>query len=152
MKTRIVTVGFGLALSLCSACAPDAGREPDEDRAAQAIVRTTNSPFCPGKTLDSCPSSKAAKWRTDIHEWVEADVPESEIRERLQERVPGFDLKPKPVTSGWLIPLAALVLSTLWFVVMSSRLRRKKPARRQSPLANDATFDARLDEELAQID
>jgi hypothetical protein len=133
-------------------CAPEVSTEPDDSRVVQSIVRTTNSPFCPGKTLDSCPSPKAAEWRADINAWVDAEVPESEIRERLQERVPGFDLKPKPLSSGWIIPLVALIVSTLWFFVVSRRLRPRAGTPATPPATDGDSFDTRLDEELARID
>ena len=133
-------------------CAAEPTADTDDSRTVQAIVRTTNSPFCPGKTLDSCPSPKAAEWRADINQWVEADVPEAAIRERLQQRVPGFELKPQPVASGWLIPLVAVLVSTLWFVVMSRRLRRRTRLVERAPIDRHRSFDSRLDEELAQLE
>jgi hypothetical protein len=144
-----VVVAFGVGAS----CAPESEVESNDSRAVQAIVRTTNSPFCPGKTLDSCPSPKASEWRTDIHEWVEADVPPAEIRDRLQRRVPGFDLKPKPLASGWLIPLLALIVSTAWFAFVARRLRpRRRTSSAPAPPPKTPAFDTRLDEELARLD
>jgi len=126
---------------------------PSESRQVQTIVRNTASPFCPGKTLDSCPSPKAAEWRQDINEWVAEGVPEAEIRNRLQDRVPGFDLTIPPVKWGWIIPMLAVALSTLWFVVMARRVRKRAGATRASPSpdAEDA-LNARLDEELARLE
>ena len=126
---------------------------PSESRQVQTIVRNTASPFCPGKTLDSCPSPKAAEWRQDVHEWVAEGVPESEIRDRLQARVPGFDLSIPPVKWGWVIPLLALILSTSWFVVMARRFRRRGASQRHRPrVQSQDALDARLDHELAQLD
>jgi cytochrome c-type biogenesis protein CcmH/NrfF len=129
---------------------------PVEDRAesqqVQAIVRTTNSPFCPGKTLDSCPSPRASEWRQDINEWVAAGVPDEEIRARLQERAPGFDLTIAPVESGWLIPMVAVLLSTLWLLIVGRALRGPAPPPRSRPPSNYASLDARLDEELARLE
>ena len=118
----------------------------------QAIVRNTASPFCPGKTLNSCPSPKAGEWRRDIREWVVDGVPEPEIRDRLQARVPGFDLSIPPVKSGWVIPVVAVALSTLWLVVMARRFTRRRAS---SPAVQTPTqalaLDVRLDEELARL-
>jgi cytochrome c-type biogenesis protein CcmH/NrfF len=126
---------------------------PDEGRQVQSIVRNTASPFCPGKTLNSCPSPRAGEWRRDIRGWVEEGVTGPEIRDRLQARVPGFDLSIPPVKSGWVIPAIAVVLSTLWFVVMARRFRGRGGRRRQvEALKHDQTLDARLDEELAALD
>jgi cytochrome c-type biogenesis protein CcmH/NrfF len=125
----------------------------DEGRQVQSIVRNTLSPFCPGKTLNSCPSPKAGEWRRDIREWVEAGVPEPEIRDRLQARVPAFDLNIPPVKSGWVIPVIAVVLSTLWFVVMARKFRGRGGPRRQAEAPpQNQDLDARLDEELAALD
>ena len=141
-----------MILVLIVGCAPARADETTESRQIQAIVRTTNSPFCPGKTLDSCPSPRAAEWRQDINEWVGEGVPENEIRDRLQDRVPGFDLRPAPVKSGWIIPVAAVLLSTLWLVLVARALRAPSPPRRSRAPMKDATLDARLDEELARLE
>jgi cytochrome c-type biogenesis protein CcmH/NrfF len=135
-------------------CTSVPGRDPPtESRQVQSIVRNTASPFCPGKTLDSCPSPKAAEWRQDIHDWVAEGVPEPEIRKRLQERVPEFDLSIPPVKWGWVIPAAAAALSTLWLIVMARRFRARVGARSKSaPALQGDDLDARLEEELARLD
>src|SRR5690606_7766162 len=44
---------------------------PDEQsRRAAEIYKTTMSPFCPGRTIDACPSPYATEWRDDIRQWV----------------------------------------------------------------------------------
>lgn len=143
----IVLFAFGCA------SVPAEEASSGESRQVQSIVRNTLSPFCPGKTLDSCPSPRAGEWRRDIRDWVEDGVPEPEIRDRLQSRVPTFDLNIPPVKSGWVIPAIAVVLSTLWFVVMARRFRGrgKQSAPAEAPPA-DQDLDARLDEELAALD
>jgi cytochrome c-type biogenesis protein CcmH/NrfF len=149
MRITLVAA-FLLALGYASVSAQDT---PTESRQVQSIVRNTASPFCPGKTLDSCPSPKAGEWRRDIRAWVADDVPEPEIRDRLQARVPGFDLSIPPVKSGWVIPVVATALSTLWLLVMARRFRgRGAERRRADALTPDLALDARLDEELAGMD
>jgi len=148
---RIATISaLLLAFGAASASAEET---PAESRQVQSIVRNTASPFCPGKTLNSCPSPKAGEWRRDIREWVGEGVPEPEIRDRLQARVPGFDLSIPPVKSGWVIPAVAVVLSTWWFVVMARRFRRRSAAKpKVEAPTQDPTLDTRLDEELALLD
>lgn len=143
---------IAVAALLVVGCQGVSVEEAGESRQVQSIVRTTNSPFCPGKTLDSCPSPRAAQWRQDINAWVADGVPEPEIRNRLQDRVPSFDLTPRPVASGWVIPLIAVVLSTLWLILVGRSLRQPSPPRRSKPPTTDQSLDARLDEELAQLD
>lgn len=148
MKLAMAFSGALLAMG----CAPVSVGNATESRQVQAIVRTTNSPFCPGKTLDSCPSPRAAEWRQDINEWVAEGVSEPEIQDRLQERVPGFDLRPSAVKSGWVIPVVAIVVSTLWLLVVGRSFRQPSPPRRTRPPVNNASLDARLDDELARLD
>lgn len=141
--------------SLGCSTAPAEDASADESRQVQSIVRNTLSPFCPGKTLNSCPSPRAGEWRRDIRTWVEEGVPEPEIRGRLQARVPTFDLNIPPVKSGWIIPVSAVALSTLWFVVMVRRFRGRAGQKRQFDVEappRDQNLDARLDEELAALD
>jgi len=148
---RIAAV-VGVLFAFGCASVP-AAEAPAEGRQVQAIVRNTASPFCPGKTLNSCPSPKAGEWRRDIRAWVGEGVAEPEIRDRLQARVPGFDLSIPPVKSGWVIPLIAVALSTLWFVVMAWRFRGRGQRKRQIQYhGRDHALDARLDEELAGLD
>jgi cytochrome c-type biogenesis protein CcmH/NrfF len=142
--------GILFALGCVSAPAEDSA---DDNRRVQAIVRNTASPFCPGKTLDSCPSPKAADWRRDIREWVATGVPEPEIRTRLQARVPDFDLSIPPVKSGWVIPVIAVALSTWWLIAMARRFKRSaEPRRRAEARGQDLASETRLDEELARLE
>ena len=148
---RIVVVStLMFALGCASVSAEDV---PNQGRRVQTIVRNTASPFCPGKTLDSCPSPKAGEWRRDIHQWVDDGATEPEIRDRLQARVPGFELSIPEVKSGWVIPVAAATLSTLWLIAMARRFRRRqaRTPRVEVP-AQLRALDARLDEELTRYD
>ena len=143
---------FVAAIVLAVGCSSVPTEDADASRDVQKIVRTTNSPFCPGKTLDSCPSPRAAEWRRDIHSWVEEGESASTIRERLQARVPGFDLDVPSVTWGWIIPLLSVFLSTIWLVVVARALRSPSPPPRSRPPIERASLDARLDDELARLD
>jgi cytochrome c-type biogenesis protein CcmH/NrfF len=149
--TRLVAVSAVLFAFAC-ATAP-AEDTSGEGRRIQSIVRNTASPFCPGKTLDSCPSPKAGEWRRDIHQWVSDGVSEPDIRDRLQARVPGFELGIPPVKSGWVIPLVAVASSTWWLIAMARRFRsgaQRRPHR--VDLVASEALDARLENELAQLD
>jgi cytochrome c-type biogenesis protein CcmH/NrfF len=150
----MLRIASAIFLLYALGCAPaPVDDAPPEGRQVQTIVRNTLSPFCPGKTLDSCPSPKAGEWRRDIRAWVAAGVPEPEIRARLQERVPDFDLKIPPVKSGWVIPVVAVVLSTLWFIIMALKFRRRASSKRGGEARRwEPSLDARLDEELARLD
>lgn len=141
------------AIALTASCGTSATGDHSPDRQARRIVQTTSSPFCPGKTLDSCPSPKAGEWRREIDAWTAEGVSEAEIRERLQSRVPIFPLEVPPVRWGGLIPIAALLVATLvMWLVARPMLRRRHAADTGLDLALDETLDHRIDEELALLD
>jgi cytochrome c-type biogenesis protein CcmH/NrfF len=149
---RLLAAIWGVCFVLGCTPAP-VEDDSNEGRQVQSIVRNTASPFCPGKTLNSCPSPKAGEWRREIRAWVGEGVPEPEIRDRLQARVPGFDLSIPPVKSGWVIPVVAVALSTFWLVVMARRFRRRSASTRRVAAPSEGhDLDARLDEELAALD
>ena len=112
-KKVVLPALFALALAAHTASparadGPAAGpamSAEERDRQAEAIARTVMSPFCPGRTLSSCPN--AAPWRADIRQWVSEGVPADEIRSRLAARVPTQDLTGMPQNRlGWLLPSA----------------------------------------------
>lgn len=123
-------------------------------REAQGIIRSTASPFCAGKTLDSCPSPKAGEWRRDVHAWTQQGVPADEIRSRLQARTPGFELRVRPASWSGLIPIAALLFSTLVMWLVARRLLRKQrrtTASRPGGAEPRDDLDRRLDEEIGRL-
>lgn len=87
-----------LAGNLAYAASPELS--PEQLREASAILGDTWSPFCPGRTLTSCTSGKAAEWREDVRRWLAEGLTRDEIYARLQKRVPGFTLNTVPETGG----------------------------------------------------
>ena len=146
-----------LAVATGSACGGEGRREgapaaADPGRQTQHIIRTTASPFCPGKTLDSCPSPKAGEWRQDVHAWTQQGVPSDEIRSRLQARTPGFELRVRPARWSSLIPIAALLFSTLVMWLVARRLLRRKQHRAVPSITEHRDdLDRRLDEEIRRL-
>lgn len=78
--------------------------EAERDRQAEAISRSIMSPFCPGRTVSSCPN--AGPWRDDIRKWVGEGLDAAEIRRRLAARVPEHNLAGIPENRlGWVLPV-----------------------------------------------
>jgi len=74
---RLAAIAATLSPTPLRADAPssDGAAEVDADAAQQragGIIARTASPFCPGKTLEACPSPGAAEWRADIRRWTAA--------------------------------------------------------------------------------
>ncbi|MCA9604255.1 MAG: cytochrome c-type biogenesis protein CcmH [Myxococcales bacterium] len=148
-----------LATSLAAGSALAQETSAEAARRAVDLERELMSPFCPGLTLYSCTSPNAAVWRSDIHAMVRQGVSSEEIRTRLQARVPGFDLTGRPAGDrSWTLPVAAGVLATLLLVVALARMRRRRPGDTEEPLdtaepgTDDESLEARIDEELENLD
>ncbi len=155
LQRRWVPLWLAACAALLLALAPSVAA-PAPGHRADDIASHTMSPFCPGRTLSSCPSPKAAEWRHDIRQWVDEGLSTEEIRARLEQRVPGQDLSGAPRSpGGWLLPVALLLVSAgvLWAVLR--RLRQGRDARPAAPRANDdrsAELDRRLEAELDSLD
>lgn len=132
-------------------------------RRTLAVSRTVMSPFCPGKTIDSCPSPRAQAWRQDIRRWLAEGSDAAEIRARLQARTPAFDLAGRPGAGwDWTLPVGAMALATLglWLVARRLRPARSSPASEPDgattgearPATKPDPLDARLDAELSAFE
>jgi cytochrome c-type biogenesis protein CcmH/NrfF len=150
--------------------APPQLSEQERDREAESIARTVMSPFCPGRTLSSCPN--AGPWREDIRKWVGEGVSAEEIRRRLYERVPETNLTGTPPNRlGWFLPIGAALLAVGGLVVAMRVLVKPQPppppgkAIEPAPVNANSNadgaeggskkkedYDARLEEELEDID
>lgn len=137
-------------------------RAENAEQRAQNLTRSVMSPFCPGRTLDSCPSPKATEWRNDIRKWVDEGLSNDEIRRRLYARAPNEDLTGGPSTGvGVWFPVtaAALALGLLIFVLRRLSSTQKtvtpaaaKPVAVDAAAPDDAALEARLNDELHQND
>lgn len=135
----------------------------EQMRRASALFDSTLSPFCPGRTLNSCPSGKATAWREDIRAWVAEGLTDREILARLQARTPDFQLEGTPPTDwSWGGPLVVMAFLTIAFVIggqRTVRARREGAAQAQSAPATPPTDRAPddpdrklLERELEQLD
>lgn len=123
---------------------------PDQERSARRIFSEFFSPFCPGRTIEDCPSSKAGELRAQIRERLSSGSSREDIENYLVS-VYGESLLAMPRASGfgqaaWLGPilfgLFGLGLVVLW-------LRRAKSLG-DSPAAAkiDPELQARIEREI----
>jgi cytochrome c-type biogenesis protein CcmH/NrfF len=152
----VPAVGSGLARVEFASAWATAESEDDQLRRAQDISRTTMSPFCPGRTLDACPSEFATQWREDVRTWIAEGVSTDEIRKRLEERT-DRDLSGAPSTAlDGVMPILVVVLSGLLLVLLlRALLKRGKGTPEPKPKVANAdprALDRRLDDELNSLD
>lgn len=140
----------------------------EQARRAAEIYKTTMSPFCPGRTVDACPSPNATAWREDIRRWVGEGVSTEEIRRRLKERS-DQDLSGAPSTAlDAVLPIGATVVSLILLGLLLRLLVRPanstpSPERETSATkeegktsthdkVSEQELDDRLERELEQLD
>lgn len=114
--------GVGVAFSVSIAFG---GESPELDAKAASIARQTMSPFCPGRTLDDCPSEYASEWRRDIRAMVEKGMTAAEIQDELEKRA-GGNLSGIPNReSSYALPLVVATGAAMVLYLVFVRLRRR---------------------------
>lgn len=127
--------------------------KPGESNAkTQQVIRNVMSPYCPGLSLESCPSPDAHVLRGEIRKAMSHGLTEEEVRSKLVDKygrdVLGIPPDDKFGTITWAMPFVVLLAAgtgiTIW-------LRRKVKDTRgsdshldgpQSP--DDGDYDAEL--------
>lgn len=84
---------------------------------AQSIFSTTMSPFCPGRLLNDCPSSKATDLKNTIRSELQTGASTESIKASLVQQF-GEEVMATPAFSGfalfaWSIPILFLIIGTI---------------------------------------
>ena len=151
---------FLVCLILLVSCATSAmcdERTEALDKQSYEMYQQVFSPFCPGRSLNDCPSSKAHELKAEMRTKLEQGVPEQEILNEVFARF-GDKYRAVPLFEGfgrmvWLAPLAFL---TLGFVIaLGVVLRRKKTVstlRRSPESVLSAEMEREIESELSKLD
>jgi cytochrome c-type biogenesis protein CcmH len=142
-----------VAVALTTALAAPAARAGDPSQTAAEISAGVMSPFCPGLTLQDCPSDAARRLRDRIERWVRGGASREQIMARLRRDYgPGIAAMPPAEGSGllaWLVPAAAVLVggAGAWW------LARRWSAREQTDSVPEPSPEERrrLARELAQL-
>lgn len=123
--------------------------------AAQEAISKIRSPFCPGQTLEICPSWQAEELRDSIDQWAGDGLTADSLIELVVathgEEYRGFPKRSGTGLLAWLMPPAALVLGLGLVVLALRRLRGPAtPASEQSGLTEEER--ERLDTALAELE
>jgi cytochrome c-type biogenesis protein CcmH len=155
---RVVAIILVLPLCKTAIAAPVRGQTAAEiDTEAGVIYRSVMSPFCPGRTLETCPSAGADALKDSIRVWLAEGQSQSAVMERLYQLY-GDEVRAKPELNGfgivgWVLPGALIVLGGVVIVV---RLRRGRELQMDSApgaasAAVDDTADERIRNEMAKL-
>ncbi len=117
----------------------------DLDKLAQEISETTMSPFCPGRTISSCPSPQARELRGQIHTWLNSGYSPDAVRNQLFT-IYGEDVRGTPESEGfglvgWFAPAVFVILSLAIIFRKLGRMKRKTEEHLSTP---DAAVEARV--------
>lgn len=119
---------------------------------ANEISAEVMSPFCPGVTLEECPSQAALDLRQEIQTWVEQGWSKARIMSELEASF-GSRIYAMPQDSkglgAWALPMGALLLGILLWGSLASKWTRRRRDETAPPIG---TADrARVERELTAL-
>jgi cytochrome c-type biogenesis protein CcmH/NrfF len=149
--------------ALCSALVGGSVVLADEraeslDREATNVYQQVFSPFCPGRSLNDCPSGKATDLKNEIRQKLENGESSEQVLNEIFARF-GDQYRAVPRFQGvgvlvWLAPIGFLLVGLLIALFLStSRKKRSSEERSSAGLVSLTEEDRRrIEEELAKLD
>lgn len=123
-------------------------------RISQEISNEILSPFCPGKTLDMCPSPNAAAVRREVQELAATGKSKKEIKEHViatygeEFRI----IEPPAQDNAMLFTLIILGLLSAIALVYTFTRRRQEPAAKEDTSSVHNDGDAFSEEDQAYLE
>jgi cytochrome c-type biogenesis protein CcmH/NrfF len=145
--------GASLAAAAVLVCALIGPARASAEDLANEIAAKVMSPFCPGVTLENCPSDKAVALRARIESWAQDGWGEERIMDELVELY-GDPIRALPPARGsglwaWLAPGIALLGGAVLAIALARRWSgRPRATTSDDAAAVSAETRARLKEEL----
>lgn len=100
-----IAVLGGLALGMAFTSGPDPDAVPTSDEVAGRMM----SPFCPGLTLDECPSDQASRLRAEVDEMVRRGDTNAEIDRWIVDNFGEVALARPGGSLAWVAPPLAVL-------------------------------------------
>lgn len=127
------------------------------DKQSYEMYQQVFSPFCPGRSLNDCPSSKAHELKVEMRVKLEQGVPEQQILSEVFEKF-GDKYRAVPLFEGigrwvWLAPMGFLLLGIL--IITGVVFRRKKSVFvpvKTADSAIPAQLQRQIEEEISKLD
>ena len=145
----------------------DAPNREALDRQAAGLYQQVFSPFCPGRSLNDCPSSKAQELKIEMRQKLEEGVSPDAVLEQVFERF-GEQYRAVPRYDGfgrlvWWAPIGFVALGGLLALIiargrkagLSSKLasnQQVKDDKSPSSKALSAEVKSEIERELAALD
>jgi cytochrome c-type biogenesis protein CcmH len=148
-------LALGVAAVLVIGSPEDGAAQQAIDKAAGEIFGTVMSPFCPGMTLATCPSSQAAELRDNIREQLARGASTEEVLDELYAVWGEEVLGPRSALGAgllaWLIPAVVIVVAGAGLLAWLRGSSRRFATGATGGDALDPKDRERLERELAQI-
>jgi len=155
VKAFLLTLLFTIPLCVVSAQADE--RSEALDREATNLYQQVFSPFCPGRSLNDCPSSKAAELKDEMRAQLEAGQSGEEVLRGVFQKY-GDQYRAVPQFSGvgmlvWLVPASFVLLGLLLAIKMSLKRKGAKESASTSAVSSLSDEERRkVQEELARME
>ncbi len=152
---------------LCVVAFVSSRAEADEraellDKQSYELFQQVFSPFCPGRSLNDCPSSKAHELKLEMRSQLESGVPPQTILENVFAKF-GEKYRAVPAYQGfgklvWWVPLGFVLLGlAIAFGRVARRGKRGSGEKSPSSSVNvtpqiSADIQAQIERELSSLD
>lgn len=152
---NLIALGF-VFFALVAALVVSQNRPAAElswERKAADMYQQVLSPFCPGRSLNDCPSSKAQELKTDMLVKLQSGAPQDVVLEEVFAKF-GEQYRAVPRNEGfgrmvWLAPLLFIVLGAGVAWSISRRAPRKPleaPSVDQGPASTPGLSGSQMEE------
>lgn len=152
---------------LCAVAFASAGATADErtellDKQSYELYQQVFSPFCPGRSLNDCPSSKAHELKLEMRAQLESGVPPQTVLEGVFAKF-GEKYRAVPAYQGfgklvWWVPFGFVALGLAIACGLVVR-RRKRGSDEKSPASSvnarpqlSPEMQAQIERELSSLD
>jgi len=118
----------------------------------QRISESIMSPYCPGRTLSSCPSPDARSLRMEITTWLTRGYSEEAVHRQLKGMF-GYSVQAEPETKGfgifaWTAPFVIISFLALLLFFILKRLKWTYKSEPNEDNENIQTIEKELENEL----
>ena len=159
MRSLVVflSIFFWAIVNVVSAQPRTSGDNAELDKRALLLYQQVMSPFCPGRALSDCPSSKAHDLKYEMRQKLESGTAPEVILAEVFAKY-GDQYRAVPGFSGfallaWLAPIAFLVGGLLLALRLASARRASAPSSNSEtdPQISESV-QREIDEELSRIE
>lgn len=146
MKTFAKYIFFGIfLLFINSSFADESASNNTYKDVANEIYMEVFSPFCPGRALKDCPSSKAEKLKVEILEQLNNGQSKTEVLNNVFSKY-GEKYRALPKISGfsglaWIIPILFLGIGLIFILLITLSKKSKNNNEDKSNINEDSFGD-----------